>query len=148
MVSQCKSELMLVFFSHHSPFAVLIDFISMARIWEQLLFNIRWLIYYLWWSIAPRNSHFSFLHHMSEANASYLEWNGKCFIAEWNGLPRRNEMKTGAASAVFALLRRAKSEKASFRHFFGAKKWRLAFLFPPAILNCILSLKTQNFAVK
>ena len=29
--------------------------------------------------------------------------NGKCFIAEWNGLPRRNEMKTGAASAVYAL---------------------------------------------
>ena len=25
--------------------------------------------------------------------------NGKCFIAEWNGLPRRNEMKTGAASS-------------------------------------------------
>ena len=31
---------------------------------------------------------------------------------------------------------------------FLAKKWRLAFLSPPAILNRILSLKTQNFAVK
>ena len=29
-----------------------------------------------------------------------------------------------------------------------AKKWRLVFLTPPSILNCILSLKTQNFAVK
>ena len=77
------------------------------RIWEQLLFNIRWLIYYLWWSIANRNSHFSFLHHISEANASYLEWNGKCFIAEWNE-------DWNNASAVFALLRRAKSEKDSF----------------------------------
>ena len=34
------------------------------------------------------------------------------------------------------------------RHFFGKKKWRLAFLHSPAILNCNLSLKTQNFAVK
>ena len=93
-------------------------------------------------------------------------------------------MKTGAASAVFALLRSAKSEKASFYEarlsayeaFYGIaakyeapqmlyeakpfqascffalksrqKKWRLAFLSSPAILNCILSLKTQNFAVK
>ena len=124
------------------------DFISITRIWVQLLFNIRWLMYYLWWSIANRNSHFSFLHHMSEANASYLEWNGKCFIAEWNGLPRRNEMKTGAASSsgVFyeafcgdaakyeahlamheAALRAMKqSLTASFAIFcqFGQKKWR------------------------
>ena len=28
------------------------------------------------------------------------------------------------------------------------KKWRLAFLFPPAILKGFLSLKLQNFAVK
>ena len=119
------------------------DFISITRILVQLLFNIRWLIYYLWWSIANRNSHFSFLHHMSEANASFLEWNGKCFIAEWNGLPRRNEMKTGAASSsgVYyeafcgdaakyeahlamheAALRAMKqSLTASFRHFFGQK---------------------------
>ena len=64
------------------------DFISITRIWVQLLFNIRWLIYYLWWSIANRNSHFSFLHHMSEANASYLEWNGKCFITKLLHLKR------------------------------------------------------------
>ena len=32
--------------------------------------------------------------------------------------------------------------------FFCKKKWRLAFLSPPAILNGILSLKLQNFAVK
>ena len=30
----------------------------------------------------------------------------------------------------------------------GQKKWRLAFLSPPAILKRILNLKTQNFAVK
>ena len=30
----------------------------------------------------------------------------------------------------------------------GQKKWRLAFLSSPAILNGILSLKLQNFAVK
>ena len=77
-----------MFFHFSSPFAVLIDFISMTRIWVQLLFNIRWLIYYLWWSIANRNSHFSFLHHMSEANASYLEWNGKCFITKLLHLKR------------------------------------------------------------
>ena len=65
------------------------DFISITRIWEQLLFNIRWLIYYLWWSIANWNTHFSFLHHMSEANASYLEWNGKCFITKLFHLKRR-----------------------------------------------------------
>ena len=47
------------------------DFISITRIWEQLLFNIRWLIYYLWWSIANRNSHFSFF-------ASYER--SECFI--------------------------------------------------------------------
>ena len=29
--------------------------------------------------------------------------NSKCFIAEQSGLPRRNEMKTGAASSAFAL---------------------------------------------
>ena len=79
-------------------------------------------------------------------------------------------MKTGAASSsgVFyeafcgnaakyeahlamheAALRAMKqSLTASFRHFFGKKKWRLAFLRSPAILNRILSLKTQNFAVK
>ena len=28
------------------------------------------------------------------------------------------------------------------------KKWRLEFLSSPAILNSVLSLKTQNFAVK
>ena len=126
------------------------DFISITRIWEQLLFNIRWLIYYLWWSIANRNSHFSFLHHMSGANASFLEWNGKCFIAEWNGLPRRNEMKTGAASSsgVFyeafcgdaakyeaqltlheAALRAMKqSLTASFRHFLQKCFYGIAFI--------------------
>ena len=30
----------------------------------------------------------------------------------------------------------------------GQKKWRLAFLSPPAILKRVLSLKLQNFAVK
>ena len=48
-------------------------------------------------------SHSLFSHH-TERSASYLEWNGKCFIAEWNGLPRRNEMKTGAASSEKAFL--------------------------------------------
>ena len=43
---------------------------------------------------------FSFSHNMSEANASYCGAAAEqCFIAEWNGLPRRNEMKTGAASS-------------------------------------------------
>jgi hypothetical protein len=28
------------------------------------------------------------------------------------------------------------------------KKWRLEILSSPAILNCFLNLKTQNFAVK
>ena len=30
----------------------------------------------------------------------------------------------------------------------GQKKWRLEILSSPAILNSVLSLKTQNFAVK
>ena len=30
----------------------------------------------------------------------------------------------------------------------GQKKWRLEFLSSPAILNGILSLKLENFAVK
>ena len=34
-------------FHFSSPFAVLMDFISITRICEQKLFNIRWLIYYL-----------------------------------------------------------------------------------------------------
>ena len=67
-----------------------------------------------------------------------------------------------------ALRAMKQSLTASFRHFFchskmllwdclhfiqaiphfWQKKWRRAFLFPPAILNGFLSLKTQNFAVK
>ena len=105
MVSRCKSELMLVFFSHHSPFAVLIDLISMTRIWVQLLFNIRWLIYYLLWSIAHRNSHFSFLYHMSEANASYLEWNGKCFITKLLHLKRLVRIGWSTPFGVWSILR-------------------------------------------
>ena len=144
MVSQCKSELMLVFFSHHSSFAVLIDFISITRIWEQLLFNIRWLIYYLWWSIANRNSHFSFLHHMSEANASYLEWNGKCFIAEWNGAASSSgvfyeafcgdaaKYEAHLAMHEAALRAMKQSLTASFRHFF-CKKMAERAGFEPAV---------------
>ena len=106
------------------------DFISITRIWEQLLFNIRWLIYYLWWSIANRNSHFSFLHHMSEANASYLEWNGKCFIAEWNGAASSSgvfyeafcgdaaKYEAHLAMHEAALRAMKQSLTASFRHFF------------------------------
>jgi len=126
-----------------SPFAVLIDFISMTRIWVQLLFNIRWLIYYLWWSIANRNSHFSFLHHMSEANASYLEWNGKCFIAEWNGAASSSgvfyEAFCGSAAKYeahlamheAALRAMKQSLTASFRHFFCQKNGGWLFYFHP-----------------
>ena len=70
------------------------------------------------------NSHFSFLHHMSGANASFLEWNGKCFIAEWNGLPRRNEMKTGAASSS-GVFYEAFSGFMFFCLEIKAKKWRI-----------------------
>ena len=112
------------------------------RIWEQLLFNIRWLIYYMWWSIANRNSHFSFLHHMSEANASYLEWNGKCFItkllhlkmlhfyearlsayeafcgiaAKYEAPQMRYEAKPFQASCFFALKSRQKNGGSVFAH--------------------------------
>ena len=88
-----------------SPFAVLIDFISITRIWEQLLFNIRGLIYYLWWSIANWNSHFSFSHHMSEANASYLEWNGKCFITKLLRLKRLVWIGWSTPVGVWSILR-------------------------------------------
>ena len=126
-----------MFFHFSSPFAVLMDLTSMTLIWEQLLFNIRWLIYYLWWSIANRNSHFSFLHHMSEANASYLEWNGKCFIAEWNGAASSSgvfyeafcgsaaKYETQLALHEAALRAMKQSLTASFRHFFCHSKMLL-----------------------
>ena len=120
-----------------SPFAVLIDFISMTRIWVQLLVNIRWLIYYLWWSIANWNSHFSFLHHMSEANASYLEWDGKCFITKLLHLKRLHfyearlsayEAFCGKAAKYEAPLMRYEAKPFQASCFFclesRQKKWR------------------------
>ena len=38
--------------------------------------------------LTKRSLGFTFLHHMSEANASYLEWNGKCFITKLLHLKR------------------------------------------------------------
>jgi len=46
------------------------------------------------------------------------------------------------------VLRTVKRRLASSFAIFLQKKWRLAFFSHPAILNGILSLKTQNFAVK
>ena len=85
-------------------------------------------------------------------------------------MPRRNEMKTGAASssgvfyeafcgdaakyeahlAMHEAAQRAMKRKPDgfIPPFLGQKKWRLAFLSPPAILKRILSSKTQNFDVK
>ena len=46
------------------------------------------------------------------------------------------------------VLRTVKRRLTSSFAIFLQKKWRLAFFSHPAILNGILSLKTQNFAVK
>ena len=73
----------------------------------------------------------------SEANVSYLEWNGKCFIAEWNG--------AASSSGVFY---EAFCDAWSGTACHEAKPGGWKFLSSPAILKGFLSLKLENFAVK
>ena len=62
-----------------------------------------------------------FLYYTSGARRlCFIFAPGKCFIAEQSGLPRRNEMKTGAVSAVFALLHRSKQAKRLHKRLQGA----------------------------
>ena len=100
-----------VFVIAHHLFAVLMDFINITRIWEQLLFNIRWLIYYLWWSIANRNSHFSFFTSYERSECfifgvkrkmlhSRMKWS--CFIVRrflWSILRRCRKIWSASCDA-------------------------------------------------
>ena len=134
------------------------DFTSITRIWEQLLFNIRWLIYYLWWSIANRNSHFSFSHHTErKRSASYLEWNGKCFITKLLHLKRLHfyEARPSAYEAALRAMKRtfgAWSEAFSGFMFFcleiKAKKWRLEIFISTRHSETHFEAKNSEYTVK
>ena len=74
---------------------------------------------------------------MSEANASYLEWNGKCFIAKWNEAASSEKASSlwSTPDGVWSILRRCRkiwstayavwSEAFSgfIHHFCRRQKW-------------------------
>ena len=135
------------------------DFISITRIWEQLLFNIRWLIYYLWWSIANWNSHFSFFASYERSECfifgvkrkmlhSGMKWS--CFIVRrflWSILRQCRKIWSAAYAAWSGTACHEAKPDGLIPPFFDKKMAAGIFIFP-TILNRIFRRKTQNFAVK
>ena len=102
---------------------------------------------------------FSFLHHMSEANASYLEWNGKCFITKLLHLKRIHfyEARQSAYEAFCGGMpqnmkhRRCGMKQSLFRlHVFlpliKAKKWRLEIFIFPRHSETLFELENSEFS--
>ena len=85
-------------------------------------------------------------YRSDSADASYCEATAKqCFI--WQGVTG-NEARLRRMKHRCAVWNEALTGFIFFLPKFWQKKWRLEILSYPAILNCILNLKTQNLAVK
>ena len=80
---------------------------------------------------------------------SRMKWS--CFIVRrflWSILRRCRKIWSASCDAWSGTACHEAKPDGFIPPFFWQKKWRRKFLSSPAILNCVLSLKLQNFAVK